>query len=127
MQVEELASTNRSYAPGDPGELLLPRKGQAALVLRVTTHSNFEEIRSDWETFEKTALSTPFQSYSWLSTWHEKIGKPAEEEPVIVTLRDGREQLMMLMALSRIHTPVGSMLVDMGQPVCDYHAPLYAP
>ncbi|MEM1199647.1 MAG: GNAT family N-acetyltransferase [Pseudomonadota bacterium] len=126
MQVEELAQTNRNYAPGDPGELLLPRKGQAALCLNVTIHSEFEDLRSDWETFEKTALSTPFQSYSWLSAWYDKIGKPAGEEPVIVALRDGQQQLMMLMALSRVHTPVGNMLVDMGQPVCDYHAPLYA-
>ena len=127
MQVEELTPTNRSYAPGEREELLLPRQGQEAIVLRASVHSTFEELRSDWETFEKTALSTPFQSYTWLSTWYDKVGKPAGEEPVIMVLRDGQQQLMMLMPLSRVHTPVGNMLVDMGQPVCDYHAPLYAP
>ncbi len=95
--------------------------------MTISVHSDFESIKSDWITFEKTAISTPFQSYSWLNTWWEEIGKPAGEEPVIVALRDDQQQLMMLFPLSRVHTPVGEMVVDMGQPVCDYHAPLYAP
>lgn len=127
MQVEKITPINRDVAPGAPEQLTLQRHNQAPLTLTITVHHDLESIRSDWEVFEKTALSTPFQSFAWLSNWYQHIGKPAGEEPVIVALRDDQGQLMMLLALSRVHTPVGHMLVDMGQPICDYHAPLYAP
>lgn len=127
MQVEQLAPTDRKHAPGAPGELTLQGDGKAPLAVSISIHDNFESIKSDWETFEKTAISSPFQSFFWLNNWYENIGKPAGEEPVIIALRDAQQQLMMLLALSRVQTPVGNMLVDMGQPVCDYHAPLYAP
>lgn len=126
MQVDQLASTDRKHDVDTPKELVLPRNGQTPLTLAVTVHGDFSDLKSDWEIFEKTAVSTPFQSYSWLYNWYENIGKPAGEEPAIVALRDDQQQLMMLLALSRVQTPVGNMLVDMGQPVCDYHAPLYA-
>ena len=122
-----MALTDRQLDVGAPEELVLQRKGQAPLTLSVTVHTEFASLKSDWETFEKTAVSTPFQSFAWLHNWYENIGKPSGEEPVIIALRDDRQQLMLLMALSRVQTPVGNMLVDMGQPVCDYHAPLYAP
>lgn len=97
------------------------------MALVISIHSDFESLKDDWETFEKTAVSTPFQSYSWLRTWYETIGKDSGEEPVIVALRDQQQQLMMLFPLARMVTPVGHMVIDMGNPICDYHAPLYAP
>src|SRR5690348_3779431 len=47
-----------------------------------------ECIAEEWRTFERTAVGTPFQSYSWVSAWCRNVAEAAGEEPLILAGRD---------------------------------------
>ena len=59
-----MAQTNKKLEPSTPREFTLSQHGQAPLRLTISIHSDFESIKSDWITFEKTAISTPFQIWA---------------------------------------------------------------
>ncbi len=95
--------------------------------LKVEIHTSFAAIAADWLELEKHAHSTPFQSHGWLSVWHDTIGRTQDLEPLILGLRDGRGDLVFLLPLVIHRTAAfGNIAWDMGEPVCDYHAPLMA-
>ncbi|MEM7429962.1 MAG: hypothetical protein AAF441_28170, partial [Pseudomonadota bacterium] len=100
-------------------------EGPEPASLRVEVHSSFATIASDWMDLETHALATPFQSFHWLSAWHDKIGRQRGLEPAIILLRDqlGRPVFLLPLVVDR-SGPIGRVAWDMGQPVCDYHAPL---
>ena len=61
----------------------------------IEVHRTFSAISSDWRALEQHAISTPFQSYSWLSSWYDTIGREEQLEPLFVCIRDADDELIV--------------------------------
>jgi CelD/BcsL family acetyltransferase involved in cellulose biosynthesis len=79
------------------------RKGQAPLrslheQYEVEIWQELEPIRARWDALERTGVSTPFQSYAWISALLDTVGRSLGAEPhtAIVKDRNSGEDLMLL-------------------------------
>ncbi len=78
----------------------------------------------DWRALEARGEGHPFQSHGWMAVWYETIGRKAGIEPVIAILRDTDGQACLLLPLGLERGRLGTRIVALGDPVCDYHGPL---
>ena len=84
-------------------------------------------IERDWRAFEQIADGTVFQSFDWVSLWHQHIGRREGVRPVVVTGRDSAGQLLFLLPLSIERGGLARRLTWLGTTLCDYNGPLLAP
>lgn len=65
-----------------------PRPAAILQGLTVSVCQRAEQLKSEWLNLQQTGWVTPYQSYHWVNTWQNVISTPAEQEVLIVALRD---------------------------------------
>jgi CelD/BcsL family acetyltransferase involved in cellulose biosynthesis len=84
--------------------------------------------RSRWEALESGGIGTPFQSFIWVSTLADTVGRSLGAETFVVIVRDpasGRDLLLMPLIRRRLGPARIIEFADLG--VSDYNAPIIAP
>ncbi|HEX7776840.1 MAG TPA: GNAT family N-acetyltransferase [Parvibaculum sp.] len=101
-------------------------RASARARLGVTLFTGFSEAEDPWRQFEATAFGTGFQSFDWLSAWHEGAGAAEGVEPAIALVSLDGETIML--APFGIERRMGlRCLVWLGGKIADYKGPLVAP
>lgn len=69
--------------------------------LTINVLGRFEDARADWTELYALCPASPYQSYQFVSTWFETVGREERLEPHIVVARsaDGRAQALLPLAL----------------------------
>ena len=87
-------------------------------------HRRIEDVEAKWRDLEQNALSTPFQTYEWLSCWQRHVGAARRSQPLIVLIFDRDGRLVALLPFSlRGWGPV-QILSWLGASLSDYNAPV---
>ncbi len=84
--------------------------------------------RSRWEALESEGVATPFQSFTWVSTLANTVGRSLAAETFVVIVREpssGRDLLLLPLVRRRLGPARIIELADLG--VSDYSAPIVAP
>lgn len=95
--------------------------------LKLHVLDSVDEARTIWRSFERRAVSSPFQTYGWLSNWYTNVGEPAGVSPVIVFGYDQSERLVLLMPLGVSQAKGLRTLAWLGDGLAGYNAPLVDP
>jgi len=95
-------------------------------LLRLQVFTSFAAAEATWRSAEENCFCHVFQSFDWLSTWHETIGTAENVKPCIVHVVDRRGKTVMLWPLGTRRLNGLSFLNFLGGVVTDYHAPLIA-
>jgi len=83
-----------------------------------------QELEKIWCDFEIESLCTPFQSYAWLSHWHNSIGGPLHSVKPQVVLVKTNGKLMAIFPLG-IRKSMGIFILEwLGGDQSDYMGPL---
>lgn len=114
-------------------ERALPPQAAAAARLRapegallMSVHADLGEIERVWREFERHADCTAFQSFDWLSTWHEQVGLPNAVAPRVVVGRAANGELAFIAPFAIARKPTHKELVWLGSDLNDCNAPLIA-
>lgn len=95
--------------------------------LKLHVLESMEAARTIWRSFERRAIASPFQTYTWLSAWQANVGEPGAVSPLIVFGYDQSERLSLLMPLG-VETAGGrKTLIWLGDGMAGYNAPLIDP
>ena len=82
------------------------------------------ELEKIWRKFEKEAVTSPFQFYSWLSHWQNTIGEPLHSvQPQVVLVKE-KGNLMAIFPLGIRESFGVSILEWLGGENSDYMGPL---
>jgi len=86
-----------------------------------------KDLKNIWLNFEKNAVMTPFQSFSWLSLWQKTVGEPLLSiNPQIVHLQENGQSFAILPFA--IRKTFGIHILEwMGGHNTDYMGPLIHP
>ena len=95
--------------------------------VKLAVHQDLRAIETRWRTFEKAADGTAFQTYEWLATWQQHVGKRHGVRPVVVTGTDSHDAMLFLLPLAIDRLGPARRLTWLGSDLCDYNAPLLAP
>jgi CelD/BcsL family acetyltransferase involved in cellulose biosynthesis len=109
--------------------LRAPARAAAAAepaTVSLSVYDDLAGVERIWRAFEQTADCTPFQTFNWLSAWQRHIGAPSGVKPAIVIGRRG-DDILFLLPLAIERGVLTRRLTFLGQPLCDYNAPLLAP
>src|SRR5688572_4098107 len=117
--------------PADQAEtFVVPRVSEtealspASPSMRMDIFHSFSEIEPQWRKAQEYCDCYGFQTFEWLSTWHETIGAAERIEPRIVHVADACGNTLMLLPLA-IQQRFGlSFLTFLGGVVTDYNAPI---
>ena len=95
------------------------------MVLQVDIFKVFNpELEKIWRKFEKEAVTSPFQFYSWLSHWQNTIGEPLHSvQPQVVLVKE-KGNLMAIFPLGIRESFGVSILEWLGGENSDYMGPL---
>jgi CelD/BcsL family acetyltransferase involved in cellulose biosynthesis len=87
--------------------------------------SDIEPIRSRWKAIEANGVSTPFQSYAWVSALLESVGRSFDAELHIVIVKDRKSgEDLMLLPLVRRRAQLLRFLEIPDFSVSDYNSPI---
>ncbi len=100
---------------------------EAAPNLSLRIYSDLAAVEAEWRRFERLADCTAFQTFDWLATWHQHIGRRDGVRPAIAVGRYGDGETAFLLPLCVVPGLSTRRLCWLGQELCDYHAPLLAP
>jgi CelD/BcsL family acetyltransferase involved in cellulose biosynthesis len=118
--------------PADQAEtFVLPRVSETEALspassssMRMDIFHSFSEIEPQWRKAQECCDCYGFQTFDWLSTWHQTIGAAKRIEPRIVHVADACGNTLMLLPLA-IQQRFGlSFLTFLGGVVTDYNAPI---
>lgn len=91
----------------------------------IETWSDIEPIRSRWKVIESSGVSTPFQSYAWVSALLQSVGRSFDAEPHIVIAKDRKTgEDLMLIPLVRRRAQLLQFLEFPDFKVSDYNSPI---
>jgi CelD/BcsL family acetyltransferase involved in cellulose biosynthesis len=99
---------------------------EAAPNLTLRIYSDLAVVEAEWRRFERLADCTAFQTFDWLASWHQHIGRRDGVRPAIAVGRYGDGETAFLLPLCVAPGLSTTRLCWMGQELCDYHAPLLA-
>jgi CelD/BcsL family acetyltransferase involved in cellulose biosynthesis len=83
--------------------------------------------RSRWEALESEGVATPFQSFTWVSTLANTVGRSLAVETFVVIVRDpnsGRDLMLFPLVRRRLGPAIVIEFADFG--VSDYSTPIIA-
>lgn len=108
----------------EPQEIRLVPPGFAPDRLMLAATSDIAALRSAWRGFETHAAGHVFQSWAFVSNWHNSIGRPRGLEPFIVTASSRDGALRLLLPLAIRSGRAGRWLEWLGGEHADYKGPL---
>jgi CelD/BcsL family acetyltransferase involved in cellulose biosynthesis len=79
---------------------------------------------TEWESFERHADCTVFQTYGFLAAWQRHVGTRKGTVPAIVMGRDEGGRLLFILQLAVESSGLFRRLTWLGSDLCDYNAPL---
>jgi CelD/BcsL family acetyltransferase involved in cellulose biosynthesis len=91
--------------------------------LAITVFRSFVDAEPDWRKLQQAGVCYAFQTFEWLSSWHQIIGQSEGAEPYIVLVSDGHGRAMLIPLGLRRWNGV-SVLRFLGGAVTDYNAPI---
>jgi CelD/BcsL family acetyltransferase involved in cellulose biosynthesis len=97
----------------------------ARLVVDLAIYDDLDGVEADWRRFERSADSTVFQAFDWLSLWHRHFGRRQDARPAIVVGRRADGEPLFLIPLAVV-PGIARRLIFLGCDLCDYNAPLLA-
>lgn len=56
--------------------------------MTIDVFATFEEARGDWAELAEKAIASPYQSYRFLSAWHETMGRADGARPFLIVARN---------------------------------------
>ncbi len=74
-----------------------PRHLRPQLSLRI--YSDLAAVEAEWRRFERLADCTAFQTFDWLATWHQHIGRRDGVRPAIAVGRYGDGETAFLLPM----------------------------
>src|SRR4051812_43333219 len=92
--------------------------------IEIAIYDGLDAIEQEWRRFETEADCTVFQSFDWLATWHQHIGRRTGVTPAIVVGRRGGE--LLFFAPLAVAPGLVRRLTWLGSDLCDYNCPLLA-
>lgn len=95
--------------------------------LRITVHTELEEVEAKWRRFEAHAEMYAYQSYDWIAVWNLCCAARERVTPRIVSVEDARGELVMLLPLGVTSRFGGQAVIWLGGVFADYLGPLLAP
>ncbi len=101
------------------------RTARSAVLLSV--HDEFSSVEAIWRQFETSADCFAFQTFDFLSTWHEHIGSLSQVDVQIIVAWGTDAKPLMILPFGIKKSGVGRKLVWLGDDITDYNAPLLAP
>jgi CelD/BcsL family acetyltransferase involved in cellulose biosynthesis len=113
-------------APSPPISVASARSAAPISGVSLRVHSDLEEIRDEWKTFERHADRTVFQTFDWLADWQREIGAKNGTIPAIVLGRETGGQLLFILQFAVETQGMARRLSWLGWQLCDYNAPLLA-
>lgn len=93
----------------------------------IAIYDSFEGIRDHWLAFEAEADAYAFQTFDWVSVWHECMGAPAGVRLRLVRVDDVDGRPLMILPLGLERRGGLDAVVWLGGVVTDYEGPLLAP
>jgi len=103
-----------------------PRQAVHAADIAVTVYDSMAAVESEWRRFEQTADCTVFQTFGWLATWQEHVGRRSGVRPAIVIGRNAASEILFIFPLAITSSGFARQLTWLGSDLCDYNAPLLA-
>lgn len=92
--------------------------------VRISLCHSFADARSTWRAFEEDGLFYAFQSYDWLSSWQDKVGRRDGIIPCLASIEDERRGRLLFLPLG-LRPVIGGLCLEwLGGRQADYHAPL---
>jgi CelD/BcsL family acetyltransferase involved in cellulose biosynthesis len=114
--------------PLEAGPAAFPRwtdvAAEAAPEISFSIHNSLAAVETEWRRFEQIAVSTPFQTYEWLTAWHRHIGIRDGIVPAIVVGRFAGGETAFILPLAIDPRRAMRRLRWLGQDLCDYNGPL---
>jgi CelD/BcsL family acetyltransferase involved in cellulose biosynthesis len=95
--------------------------------LNLRIYSDLAAVEAEWRRFERVADCTAFQTFDWLATWQQHIGRRDGVRPAIAVGRYGDGETAFVLPLGVAPARSARRLCWLGQELCDYPAPLLAP
>ena len=96
--------------------------------MKITIFSKFnKKIEFEWQSLEKKASATPFQSFLWIKNWYDNVGKPIfniKLQIVLIKEPDGRSIILPL-GIRKVNFV--KLLEALGGINSDYFFPLFDP
>jgi len=71
--------------------------------LNIEAFESLEEIKTlerEWRDFEKRAISSPYQSFDWVTAWYTHVSPHIGETPCAVVIKDAAGNLVALFPLA---------------------------
>ena len=96
-------------------------------VLSFAIYDDLADVECEWRRFEQVADCTAFQTFDWLVTWQRHVGQRRGVKPVIVICSFAGGETAFILPLAITKENGTRRLSWLGQPQCDYNAPLLAP
>jgi CelD/BcsL family acetyltransferase involved in cellulose biosynthesis len=97
-----------SYSTAQILTLVRPNRESSLVADRdiaaVAVETDLDALEAQWREFETTAAGHVFQSFDWISTWYNTIGRMSGVTPLIVTGRgpDGRLIFLLPLGVARL-------------------------
>jgi CelD/BcsL family acetyltransferase involved in cellulose biosynthesis len=102
-----------------------PAPAMARPAIEIAIHDGLDVLEQEWRRFETEADCTVFQSFDWLATWFQHIGRRSGVTPAIVAGRRAGGELLFLAPLAVVPGLV-RRLTWLGSDLCDYNCALLA-
>ncbi len=121
-----LNSELHGFAAGLVRENADEKTSNAALLdgIRLSIYPSLEASEALWKKAETDCACYAFQSFTWLSTWQETIGRAQGIVPLIVHLSDCTGRTLMILPLGIYRRGRLRILQFLGGGITDYHAPI---
>ncbi|MCP4979136.1 MAG: GNAT family N-acetyltransferase [Gammaproteobacteria bacterium] len=94
------------------------------ITVKLSVFSSFEELQPSWTAFESECDCYAFQSYNWLSNWHNDIGTKLNIDALLVLVELPAGTPLMILPLGIQKRGFARSLIWLGGNITDYQGPL---
>ncbi|WP_246744912.1 GNAT family N-acetyltransferase [Methylocystis sp. Sn-Cys] len=103
------------------------RRVSAAGSMSIDVFVTFEDARGDWAELAEKAVVSPYQSYRFLSAWHETMGRADGARPLLIVARNAAGRPLALLPLCIERHAGLDIALFLGGRECNFNLPLLDP
>lgn len=92
----------------------------------IEIYDNMNDAKTEWLKFEENSEFSPFQSFQWLSIWHDTVGTIDKIKIQILFLKDSKGVTVAVLPLCIKKICGLRFLIFLGSYSNDYNAPLFS-